>query len=128
MFTMLVSIFTWVAFVGIWFTVSAAVGIFILLNSKKHKMNTILWVVIGLVFNVFGLCAYFIARDKASRKNCPVCGAKTEEWDTFCPVCDAKLEAVRPKMKFITKVFIGVCAAVAAITLIDYIFTAIFSA
>lgn len=128
MFTMLVSIFTWVAFVWIWFTASAVVGIYILINSKKYKMNTVLWVVIGLVFNVFGLCAYFIARDKSIKAHCPVCGAKTEEWDTFCPGCDAKLEAVRPKMKFITKIFIGVCAAVAAFSLIDYIFTAIFSA
>ena len=128
MFTMLVSIFTWAAFLGLWFTVSAAVGIYILINSKKCGMNTVLWVVIGLVFNVFGLCAYFIARNKKSRESCPVCGAKTEEWDTFCPKCDAKLEAVRPKMKFITKLFIGLCAAVALFTLADYIFTAIYSA
>lgn len=121
---MLVSIFTWVAFLWIWFLSSAAVGIYILINSKKYKMNTVLWVVIGLVFNVFGLCAYFIARDKTNKKYCPVCGAKTEEWNTFCPQCDVKLEAVRPKMKFVTKFFIGACAAVAVITVIDYLFTA----
>lgn len=125
MFTMLVSIFTWVAFLWIWFIVSAAVGIYILIDSKKHKMNTVLWVVIGLVFNVIGLCAYFIARDKTDKGLCPVCGAKTEEWYTFCPQCDTKLESVRPKMKLITKIFIGVCTASAVIMLVKYIFAVI---
>ena len=124
MFTMLVSIFTWIAFLWIWFLSSAAVGIYIFKNSKKHKMNTVLWVVIGFVFNVFGLCAYFIAREKTNKKHCPVCGAKTEEWDTFCSQCDVKLETVRPKMKSATKIFISICAAVAAITVIEYIITA----
>ncbi len=113
MFTMLVSIFTWVTFIILWFFVSVAVGIYILINSRKQKMNTVLWVIIGLVFNIFGLCAYFIARDRSYKKICPVCRAKTEEYDTFCPVCDVKLETVRPKMKFITKIFIGFCAFLA---------------
>lgn len=121
---MLVSIFTWVAFLWIWFLSSAAVGIFILINSKKHRMNTVLWVVIGLVFNVFGLCAYFIVREKTNKAHCPVCGAKTGEWDTFCPQCDVKLETVRPKMKSATKIFIGICAAAAAAAVIDYLMTA----
>lgn len=124
MFTMLVSIFTWLAFLWIWFLSSAAVGIYIFKNSKKNKMNTVLWVIIGLAFNVFGLCAYFIARDKANKKHCPVCGAKTEEWDTFCTQCDVRLETVRPKMKTATKIFIGICAAVAAITAAEYLITA----
>ncbi len=127
MFTMLVSIFTWVAFLWIWFISSAAVGIYIFKNSKKHRMNTVLWVVIGLVFNVFGLCAYFIARDKTDKMYCPVCGAKTEEWEPFCPQCDTKLESVRPKMKFITKAFIGVCTASAVMMLAKYIFTVVWS-
>lgn len=125
MFTMLVSIFTWVAFLWIWFIVSAAVGIYILIDSKKHKMNTVLWVVIGLVFNVIGLCAYFIVREKTDKMYCPVCGAKTEKWDTFCPHCDTKLESVRPKMKLITKIIIGVCTASAVIMLVKYIFAVI---
>ena len=128
MFTMLVSIFTWVAFFWIWVIMSAVVGIYILINSKKHKMNTVLWVVIGLVFNVFGLCAYFIARDKASKIYCPVCGEKTAEFDTYCPRCDAKLETVRPKMKFATKLFIAICAAAAVITVINYLSAEFFSA
>lgn len=110
---MLVSIFTWVSFVMIWFAVSVAVGIYILIDSKKHQMNTVFWVLIGLIFNVFGLCAYFIATDKSNKKFCPVCRAKTEEYDTFCPSCDIKLETVRPKMKFAKKLFIGLCAILA---------------
>ncbi len=128
MFTMLVSIFTWVAFFGIWIAVSAAVGIYILINSKNYKMNTVLWVAVGLVFNIFGLCAYFIAREKTVKAYCPVCRAKTEEWHTFCPKCDVRLEDVRPKTKFIIKLFIGVCAAIAAFLLIDYVFTVFYSA
>lgn len=110
MFTMLVSIFVWVAFCSIWFALSVAVGIYILHNSRKQKINTTLWTAIGFVFNVFGLCAYFIARDKNSKNFCPVCRAKTEDYDTYCPVCDVKLETVRPKMKTLTKIFIGLCA------------------
>lgn len=119
MFTMLVSIFTWLAFVGAWITAAAAVGIYIFLNSKKYKMSTVLWTAVGLVFNVFGLCAYFIARDKKSKEYCPVCGAVTGEFDTFCPQCDAKLEAVRPRMKLVTKIFIGICVAVAIIIILE---------
>lgn len=114
MFTMLVSIFTWVSFVMIWFTLSVFVGIYIFINAKKHQMNTVFWVLIGLIFNVFGLCAYFIARRQSIKKYCPVCRAKTEEHDTFCPNCDVKLETVRPKMKLITKIFIGACIFFAA--------------
>ncbi len=106
---MLVSIFTWVAFMMIWFAAAVAVGIYIFINSRKQNMNTVFWVIIGLVFNVFGLCAYFIARERNSKKYCPVCRAKTQEHDTFCPACDVKLETVRPQMKLITKIFIGLC-------------------
>ena len=106
---MLVSIFTWVTFIMLWVAVSLAVGIYIFINSQKHKMNKVLWGVIGLVFNIFGLCAYFIARDKNSQKFCPVCRAETEEHDTYCPVCDVKLETVRPEMKPLIKIFIGLC-------------------
>lgn len=113
MFTMLVSIFTWVAFFSIWCAASVAVGIYIFINSRKQEMNTVLWVIIGLVFNIFGLCAYFIATDKKHQKICPVCHAKTEEFDTYCPVCDVKLETVRPKMKLTKKIFIGLCALLA---------------
>lgn len=106
---MLVSIFTWVTFIMLWVAVSLAVGIYIFINSQKHKMNKVLCGVIGLVFNIFGLCAYFIARDKNSKKICPVCRAETEEHDTYCPVCDVKLETVRPEMKPLIKIFIGLC-------------------
>lgn len=118
---MLVSIFTWVSFVMIWFAVSVAVGIYIFINSKKYQMNTVFWVLIGLIFNVFGLCAYFIARGQCIRKFCPVCGAKTEEYDTFCPACDVKLETVRPKIKLITKFFIGACIFFAAAIILSEI-------
>lgn len=114
MFTMLVSIFTWVTFVILWGFVSAAVAIYLFINSQKHKMNKVLWSIIGLLFNIFGLCAYYIARDKNYKKCCPACGAKTNEYDTFCPVCDVKLETVRPEMKLITKIFIGICVFIAA--------------
>ena len=113
MFTMLVSIFTWVTFIMLWVAVSFAVGVYLFINSQKHKMNKVLWGVIGLVFNIFGLCAYFIARDRSYKKSCPVCRAKTEEYDTFCPDCGVKLETVRPEMKLITKIFIGFCAFLA---------------
>lgn len=66
---MLVSIFTWVTFIMLWVAVSLAVGIYIFINSQKHKMNKVLWGVIGLVFNIFGLCAYFIARDKTPKNS-----------------------------------------------------------
>ncbi len=128
MFTMLVSIFTYLAFLFVWFACAAAIGVYLYFNSKKFRMNTVFWVIIGLVFNVFGLCAYFIARNKVCREHCPVCFAKTEEWAAFCPVCDAKLENARPKMKFVTKLFIGICSAIAAFSIIDYIFTALYSA
>lgn len=110
---MLVSIFTWVTFIMLWVAVSFAVGVYLFINSQKHKMNKVLWGVIGLVFNIFGLCAYFIARDRSYKKSCPVCRAKTEEYDTFCPDCGVKLETVRPEMKLITKIFIGFCAFLA---------------
>lgn len=128
MFTMLVSIFTYFLFLGIWAAVATVICIYIFRNSRKYRMNTLLWVIIGLVFNVFGLCAYFIARKKVCNEKCPVCFAKTDEWSTFCSECGARLENVRPKMKFLTKLLIGICTAVAAASLIELIFTMLYSA
>lgn len=128
MFTMLVSIFVYWAFLFIWAAVTAVICFYIFRNSKKYEMNTLLWVIIGLIFSVFGLCAYFIARDRVCKSRCPVCSAKTEDWNTFCPNCGSKLDGIRPKMKLLPKLFIGACGTFAFFCLIKLIFTMLYSA
>lgn len=112
MFTMLVSIITTV-FMYFWYAVIVSIiGIYIYRKSKQYKMNTLLWVTVGVVFNFVGLCAFLYARRSQFQDVCPVCFAGTPEGSEFCPECNARLEDVRPKMKPLPKALIIICAAI----------------
>lgn len=127
MFTILVSIFIYWAFLAVWAAVTAIICFYIFRDSKKHKMNTLLWVIIGLIFSILGLCAYFIAKNQAYKTRCPVCFAKTDEWSTFCSACGTKLDDVRPRMKLFEKILIGICGTFIVFSLIELIFTTLYS-
>ena len=121
MFTMLVSIITTV-FMYFWYAVMVSViGIYIYRKSKQYRMNTKLWVIVGVVFNFVGLCAFLYARRSQFQDVCPVWFAGTPEGSEFCPECNARLEEVRTKMKLIPKAFIIICAIISlGVTLFSF--------
>lgn len=116
MFTMLVSMITTAFMFFIWFAIVLVIAIYIYINSRKYKMNTLLWVVIGLAFNFPGLCAYLIARRKTFRKKCPFCMSDTPKDCKFCPKCGVNLENSIPKTKLGPKLFICVCTAIVVLS------------
>lgn len=123
MFTMLVSIMTYFIFLFIWSVSEVLICIYILRNSKKYKMNSVLWVAVGLVFNILGLSAYFIARRKTFEKKCPVCMCETEKKSAYCSQCGAELKNVRPRLRFLPKLIIGILTFISLCHVISLFFT-----
>ncbi|MBQ8784065.1 MAG: hypothetical protein IJZ57_09905 [Clostridia bacterium] len=112
MFTMLVSIITTGFMYSCYAVMVGIIGIYIYRKSKQYRMNTLLWVIVGVVFNFVGLCAFLYARRGQFQDVCPVCFAGTPEGSEYCPECNARLEDVRPKMKPIPKAFIIICTII----------------
>lgn len=111
MFTMLVSIFIYLAALFVWAVLSAIIGIYVYRDLKKRRMNTLLWTAVGVVLNVPGLIIYMMARKIYFKRKCPACMADTPENVKFCSQCGVELETVRPKLGLVAKTIIGICVA-----------------
>lgn len=127
MFTMLVSIMTYFIFLFVWAVTEAIICLYIFRDSRKYKMNTPLWMIIGLVFSFPGLCAYFVVRKRTFLKKCPVCLCETSENSTFCSNCGINLNDARPKLTLLPKIFIGICTTVIIWQAIKLIFISLYS-
>ena len=72
MFTMLVSIITTV-FMYFWYAVMVSViGIYIYRKSKQYRMNTKLWVIVGVVFNLWD-CVHFFMQGEVNFRMSALC-------------------------------------------------------
>ena len=116
MFTILVSMMTTAFIYFIWFAIVLVIAVYIYNNSKKYKMNTWLWVIIGVIFSFPGLCAYLVTRRKTFRTKCPLCMSPTPQDCKFCPKCGVNLENSRPKTKLGAKLFICICTAIVVLS------------
>lgn len=121
MFTMLVSIFIYLASLFVFAVLSVIIGFYVYKDSKKRRMNTLLWTVIGVVLNIPGLIAYMIARKIYFNRKCPVCLADTPKKSKFCSSCGVELDGVRPKLGLVAKTIIGICIAAVALYLAVHI-------
>ena len=92
MFTMLVSIFIYLASLFVLAVLSVIIGFYVYKDSKKRRMNPLLWTVIGAVLNIPGLIAYLIARKIYFNKKCPACLADTPAKAKFCTSCGVELD------------------------------------
>ena len=115
MFTMLVSIFIYLAALFVLAVISVIIGVYVYRDSKRRGMNTLFWTAIGVALNIPGLIVYMISRKAYFKRKCPACMADTPKEAVFCTECGVELDTVRPKLGKIAKTVIGICiAAVAA--------------
>ncbi len=62
--------------------------------SKRAQMNTLLWPLLGLVWSLWGLLLFLVARSLL-RQRCSSCGA-WQKSASFCRACGAKLHVTCP--------------------------------
>lgn len=115
MFTMLVSIFIYLASLFVLAVLSVIIGFYVYKDSKKRRMNPLLWTVIGALLNIPGLIAYLIARKIYFSKKCPSCLADTPAKAKFCSSCGVELDSVRPRLGLVAKTIIDICIALVAV-------------
>lgn len=114
MFTMLVSIFTYLAALFVLAVISAVIGIWVYRDSKKRGMNTLFWTAIGVALNIPGLIIYMISRKAYFKRKCPACMADTHKDAAYCSECGVELDTVRPRLGKVAKTIIGICVAAVA--------------
>lgn len=115
---MLVSIFIYLASLFVFAVLSVIIGFYVYKDSKKRRMNSLLWTLIGALLNIPGLIAYLIARKIYFNKKCPSCHADTPPKSKFCTACGVELESVRPRLGMVAKTIIGICIAVVTVYLL----------
>lgn len=68
--------------------VAILIAVWVARDAKSRGMdNSVLWVIIVLVFGLLGLVVYLLVRPKGILVQCPHCGKKRLQGSARCPHC-----------------------------------------
>ncbi len=73
----------WICFIIMNLLLIAIISI----DAYRHKMKTVLWAVMVLLFSFYAVPVYIIVRIKIACLKCSSCGTKVKNNDSFCSVC-----------------------------------------
>ncbi len=65
-------------------------AVIIFIDAHRHGMNAVAWLIMALLFNLYGLPFYIYARIKKANLKCSSCGTKLKQKEDFCHVCGAE--------------------------------------
>ena len=114
---MLVGIITggiaWICFITINIVLTAIISI----DAHRHKMKTVLWAVMVLLFSLYAVPVYIIVRIKIARLKCSSCGTRVNNNDCLCTVCGNAVKKI-DEGAIAKKVILYILAAFAIISVL----------
>ena len=114
---MLVGIITggiaWICFITINIVLTAIISI----DAHRHKMKTVLWAVMLLLFSLYAVPVYIIVRIKIARLKCSSCGTRVNNNDCLCTVCGNAVKKI-DEGAIAKKVILYILAAFAIISVL----------
>jgi hypothetical protein len=77
--------------VGIIAVINIALLIWLMKDAEARGTSAGAWLLVVLIFGVFGWLAYLIARPKGKLVPCPECGRQKPIVDPICPHCGRRV-------------------------------------
>jgi hypothetical protein len=84
---------------ALWFLIGILILYWVYRDAESQGMNGVLWAIIVLFFNIFGLVLYLLVREsphgafgRRITRICPKCGQVLNEEAKFCSRCGKALE------------------------------------
>jgi ABC-type transport system involved in multi-copper enzyme maturation permease subunit len=71
--------------------VNIAILVWVIKDAQARGTSAGAWLIIVLLFGVFGLLAYLVARPKGKLMPCPACGKMKPIVDPICPHCGKRV-------------------------------------
>ena len=110
----------WICFITINIVLTAIISI----DAHRHKMKTVIWTVMVLLFSFYAVPVYIIVRIKIARLKCSSCGTRVNNNDCFCTVCGSAIKKIDDGA-IAKKVFLYVLAAFAIISVLGGLYVTI---
>ncbi|NOZ71635.1 MAG: hypothetical protein GXP38_06940 [Chloroflexi bacterium] len=71
--------------------INIAILVWVIKDAQARGTSAGAWTIIVILFGIFGLLAYLIARPKGRLVPCPECGRRKPITDVICPHCGKRV-------------------------------------
>lgn len=81
----------WLVCCGASLLINIAILVWVIQDAQNRGASAGAWLVIVLIFGLWGLLAYLVARPQGKLVECPNCGKKKPIRDQVCPHCGQRV-------------------------------------